>query len=96
MQGDIDINKQFFTTANSKFVLHDGGGFESDDSNNVSTVKDFIARRLEMPDLEDKLHAIWYEFWLSLVARWKPIVQGFASRYLISRDACLRMVYETF
>ncbi|KAG2098871.1 hypothetical protein BD769DRAFT_1512210 [Suillus cothurnatus] len=59
MQGDIDINKQFFTTANSKFVLHDGGGFESDDSNNVSTVKDFIARRLEMPDLEDKLHAIW-------------------------------------
>jgi hypothetical protein len=66
MQGDIDINKQFFTTANSKFVLHDGGGFESDDSNNVSTVKDFIARRLEMPDLEDKLHAIWYDFWLSL------------------------------
>ncbi|KAG1875676.1 hypothetical protein F4604DRAFT_1761481 [Suillus subluteus] len=59
MRDDIDINKQFFTTDNSKFVLHDGGGFESGDNNSVSIVKDFIARRLEMPDLEDKLHAIW-------------------------------------
>ncbi|KAG2039351.1 hypothetical protein BDR03DRAFT_998775 [Suillus americanus] len=59
MRGDIDINKQFFTTDNSKFVLHDGGGFESGDSNSVSIVKDFIVRRLEMPDLEDTLHAIW-------------------------------------
>ncbi|KAG1807811.1 uncharacterized protein BJ212DRAFT_1485389 [Suillus subaureus] len=59
MRGDVDINKQLFTTDNSKFVLHDGGGFESGDGNSVSIVKDFIARRLEMPDLEDKLHAIW-------------------------------------
>ncbi|KAG0707175.1 hypothetical protein DFH29DRAFT_897343 [Suillus ampliporus] len=59
MVSELDIDKQFFTTENSKFVLHDGGGFEGDNNNSVSIVKDFIVRRGEMLHLEDKLHAIW-------------------------------------
>lgn len=59
-RGEADIDKEFIARENNKFVVHDSSGFESGDTNGVSIVKDFIARRSQMSDLKDKVHAIWY------------------------------------
>ncbi|KAG1810388.1 uncharacterized protein HD556DRAFT_49062 [Suillus plorans] len=59
--GQADINKEFISLRNNKFVLHDSKGFEPGDEDNLKKVQDFIDRRREMPP-EDQLHAVWLCF----------------------------------
>ena len=58
-RGGADIDREFISPTNVRFVVHDSLGFESGDERNMEVVKDFVARRKAMPRLEDQLHAIW-------------------------------------
>jgi GTPase SAR1 family protein len=60
--GEADIDHEFFSPQNDRFVLHDSKGFEPGEEGNVNTVRDFIERRRKMPDLKDQLHAVWLCF----------------------------------
>jgi len=57
--GESDIDKEFSSDQNPRFVLHDSQGFEPGEINNFGIVKDFINRRSNAERLEDRLHAIW-------------------------------------
>jgi hypothetical protein len=57
--GDADINTEFISEQNDKFVLHDSKGFEPGAEDNVKIVQDFIQRRRSEPALKDQLHAVW-------------------------------------
>ena len=41
-------------------MLHDSQGFEAGEVENFNTVKNFIDRRRNMPEVKDRLHAVWY------------------------------------
>lgn len=58
-RGEADIDKEFISPENERFVLHDSQGFEAGDSSCFFIAKDFIGRRRKMPKLQDKIHAIW-------------------------------------
>ncbi|KAG6376536.1 hypothetical protein JVT61DRAFT_2530 [Boletus reticuloceps] len=58
-RGIADIDTEFISPTNKRFVVHDSLGFESGDEGNMKIVKDFVARRKAMPELKDQLHAIW-------------------------------------
>ena len=58
--GYAEIDKEIFSEANQQFVLPDSRGFEGDEVGNLKIVKNFIDKRNEMPDIKDKIHAIWY------------------------------------
>ncbi|KAF8121946.1 hypothetical protein EV363DRAFT_1405326 [Boletus edulis] len=58
-RGISDIDQEFVSPTNARFVVHDSLGFESGDEGNMKIVKDFVARRNAMPELKDQLHAIW-------------------------------------
>ncbi|KAF8549886.1 hypothetical protein OG21DRAFT_1514674 [Imleria badia] len=58
-RGTADIEKEFISATNERFVVHDSLGFEAGDEQNIDIVKQFIARRKAMPQLKDQLHAIW-------------------------------------
>ena len=57
--GKADINVEFRHPNNDKFILHDSEGFEPGEVAKFDAVKRFIQEREQMPDLKDKLHAIW-------------------------------------
>ncbi|KAG2108166.1 uncharacterized protein F5147DRAFT_695530 [Suillus discolor] len=58
-RGEADINEEFTAPENERFVVHDSQGFEAGDSKIFKTAKDFIARRRNEPELQDKIHAVW-------------------------------------
>ncbi|KAE9387343.1 hypothetical protein BT96DRAFT_927670 [Gymnopus androsaceus JB14] len=60
--GEADINTEIISNDNGQFVLHDSRGFEPGDLSNVQTVRKFIEGRNRMPELKNKLHAIWLCF----------------------------------
>jgi hypothetical protein len=57
--GVSDINTEIISGDNEQFILHDSQGFEPGEDNNFEIVKNFIETRNVMPDLKDKIHAIW-------------------------------------
>ncbi|KIK20090.1 hypothetical protein PISMIDRAFT_106397, partial [Pisolithus microcarpus 441] len=58
--GQADIEQEFTSPENDRLILHDSKGFEPADGGNYETVKSFIERRKNMPDIKDQLHAVWY------------------------------------
>jgi molecular chaperone DnaK (HSP70) len=56
--GEADIDHEFISPQNNRFVLHDSKGFEPGEEGNVNIVRDFIERRKNMAALKDKLHAV--------------------------------------
>ncbi|KAJ8587350.1 hypothetical protein M405DRAFT_934775 [Rhizopogon salebrosus TDB-379] len=58
-RGEANIDTEFISPQNNRFVLHHSGGFEPGDGGNVDIVRQFIERRGKMPDLGERLHAIW-------------------------------------
>ncbi|KAG2336929.1 hypothetical protein BDR05DRAFT_970748 [Suillus weaverae] len=60
--GDANINTEFISEQNDRFVLHDSKGFEPGEEDNVKTVQDFIQHRRSEPALKDQLHAVWLCF----------------------------------
>ncbi|KAG2033928.1 hypothetical protein BDR03DRAFT_871112, partial [Suillus americanus] len=57
--GEADIDHEFISPQNDRFVLHDSKGFEPGEEGNVNRVQSFIERRRNMSALEDRLHAVW-------------------------------------
>ena len=60
-RGTANIDREFISPTNERFVVHDSLGFEAADEQNMDIVKQFVARRKAMPQLKDQLHAIWSE-----------------------------------
>ncbi|KAG1858794.1 hypothetical protein DFJ58DRAFT_781762 [Suillus subalutaceus] len=60
--GGANIDTEFISNQNDKFVLHDSKGFEPGDEDNLKIVQDFIERRKNMPALKDQLYAVWLCF----------------------------------
>ncbi|KAG2124757.1 hypothetical protein BD769DRAFT_1739285, partial [Suillus cothurnatus] len=60
--GEVSIDHEFTSLQNKRFVLHDSKGFKPGEKDNLTVVRDFIDRRRAMPDLKNKLHAIWLCF----------------------------------
>ncbi|KAF8447265.1 hypothetical protein L210DRAFT_3525408 [Boletus edulis BED1] len=58
-RGIAEIDQEFISSTNERFVVHDSLGFEGGDEGNMEIVKDFVARKKAMPHLNDQLHAIW-------------------------------------
>ncbi|KAG2140935.1 uncharacterized protein EDB93DRAFT_647877 [Suillus bovinus] len=58
-RGEADIEREFIAPENERFVLHDSQGFEAGDGEIFTTAKKFISCRREMPELRDKIHAVW-------------------------------------
>jgi hypothetical protein len=56
--GISDINTEIIS-GNGLVVVHYSQGFEPGEDNNFEIVKNFIESRSAMPDLKDKIHAIW-------------------------------------
>lgn len=44
---------------NTQLVIHDSGGFEAAETNNLNEVKRFILYCAGMTELERQLHCIW-------------------------------------
>ncbi|KAG1744542.1 uncharacterized protein EDB91DRAFT_1246668 [Suillus paluster] len=61
-RGDANIDTEFISEQNERFVLHDSKGFEPGEEDNLKIVQNFIERRKNMPALKDQLHAIWLCF----------------------------------
>ncbi|KAG2137847.1 uncharacterized protein EDB93DRAFT_1253505 [Suillus bovinus] len=60
--GEASIDHEFISPQNDRFVLHDSKGFEPGEIDNLKVVRDFIERRRVMPDLKNRLHAVWLCF----------------------------------
>ncbi|KAG1885421.1 hypothetical protein F4604DRAFT_1573546, partial [Suillus subluteus] len=60
--GEANIDIEFISNQNDRFVLHDSKGFEPGDEDNLKIVQDFIERRKNMPMLKDQLYAVWLCF----------------------------------
>ncbi|KAF8883264.1 hypothetical protein BD779DRAFT_1472579 [Infundibulicybe gibba] len=58
--GVSSIEQEITSPHNNRFVLHDSQGFAAGEVANFNTVKNFIQRRANMPNVKDRLHAIWF------------------------------------
>lgn len=45
-------------------VIHDSGGFEAGEGENLRAVKEFIEWRGRQSKLSEQLHCIWYGFYI--------------------------------
>ncbi|KAG1723666.1 uncharacterized protein EDB91DRAFT_1255563 [Suillus paluster] len=86
-RGKTDIDKEFIAPENGRFVLHDSEGFEGGDSASFSDAKEFIARRRKMPELKDKIHAVW--LCLSIPHANGRLVESAVEEFLTSRKEIL-------
>jgi hypothetical protein len=59
-RGEAEIRREILSDDNNRFVLHDSRGFEGGEVDNFKLVEEFIKERMRMPQLKDKLHAVWY------------------------------------
>ncbi|KAF8322430.1 hypothetical protein F5887DRAFT_1028395 [Amanita rubescens] len=57
--GDANIEREYTSSANPNFILHDSKGFEAGSGVNWDTVETFLKRRLKY-DLPGRIHAIWF------------------------------------
>lgn len=57
--GEADIDYEFISPQNERFVFHDSKGFEPGERDNLEMVQGFIERRSNIPALKDRLHAVW-------------------------------------
>ncbi|KAF8872828.1 hypothetical protein BD779DRAFT_1679530 [Infundibulicybe gibba] len=58
--GVSSIHQEITSPKNKRFILHDSQGFAPGEVENFNTVKNFILQRANMPNLPDRLHAIWF------------------------------------
>ncbi|KAF8888607.1 hypothetical protein BD779DRAFT_1523915 [Infundibulicybe gibba] len=58
--GVSNIEQEITSDMNPRFILHDSQGFAAGEIENFITVKNFIERRARMPNIKDRLHAIWF------------------------------------
>ncbi|KAJ8587345.1 hypothetical protein M405DRAFT_821767 [Rhizopogon salebrosus TDB-379] len=59
---EANIDTEIISPQHDRFVLHSSKGFDPGEEDNVNIVHQFIERREKMPDLRDRLHAVWLCF----------------------------------
>ncbi|OJA11288.1 hypothetical protein AZE42_05694 [Rhizopogon vesiculosus] len=64
-RGETDINTEFISEQNDKFVLHESKGFEPGEGDNLEIVQQFIQQRRQMMVLKYQVHAVWLCFEIS-------------------------------
>ncbi|KAI6008036.1 hypothetical protein EDC04DRAFT_2907339 [Pisolithus marmoratus] len=84
--GEADIEKEFTSPHDDRFIFHDSRGFEPGDSGNYETVMSFIKRR-RMPDIKDQLHAVWLCFQIPIPTHGERLLEDAAEAFLaIGKD----------
>ncbi|OAX33210.1 hypothetical protein K503DRAFT_749010 [Rhizopogon vinicolor AM-OR11-026] len=68
--GEVNINTEYISQQNDKFVLHFSKGFEPGEEDNVKIVQEFIQQRGRMEALGDRLHAVWLCFEVPRAGGW--------------------------
>ncbi|KAF8800648.1 hypothetical protein BYT27DRAFT_7117125 [Phlegmacium glaucopus] len=56
--GTADINREYTSLANPRFILHDSKGFEPGNNGTWTIVEQFLKERQKF-DLPNKIHALW-------------------------------------
>jgi len=57
--GDADIEREYTSSVNPRFILHDSKGFEAGSKTNWGTIERFLQRSHAYLDLSRRIHAIW-------------------------------------
>ncbi|KAK7442497.1 hypothetical protein VKT23_016095 [Stygiomarasmius scandens] len=57
--GEADITREYTSSTNPRFILHDSKGFESGSDKTWAIVENFIRNRCSAKSLKDRLHTIW-------------------------------------
>ncbi|KAF8119956.1 hypothetical protein EV363DRAFT_1486982 [Boletus edulis] len=84
-RGVSNIDTEFISAMNKRFVVHDSLGFESYET--VDMVKEFVARRRAMPGLRNQLHAVW--LCLEIPYAGNRLLEAGVARFLQRRDEIL-------
>ena len=64
--GVSNIDTEIIASENGRFVMHDSQGFEHGEGENFKKVVDFLKVRKDMPNVRDRVHAVWYVYCSSI------------------------------
>jgi hypothetical protein len=59
-RGEHEIEHEITFTNHDGYVFHDSRGFESGGENELKFVQEFVRRRSQERQLNQRLHAIWF------------------------------------
>jgi hypothetical protein len=59
-RGEHDIEHELTFTNHGGYVFHDSRGFEAGNENELKIVQEFVRRRSQEKQLNQRLHAIWF------------------------------------
>jgi hypothetical protein len=65
-RGQHDINDELIFTNHDGYVFHDSRGFEAGSKDELETVQEFVKSKSQQTRLRDRLHAIWFVFFVNL------------------------------
>jgi hypothetical protein len=83
-RGEHDIEDELTFTNHDGYVFHDSRGFEAGNEDELRIVQEFVRRRLQERQLNDKLHAIWFVHFVSCdctFTRFTFLLSGIAFRW---------------
>ncbi|KIM64407.1 hypothetical protein SCLCIDRAFT_1213244 [Scleroderma citrinum Foug A] len=95
-RGIADINKELTSEMNARFILHDSKGFEPGENDNLATVKQFIDRRKNHPEIKEQLHAVWLCFQIPLVSHGQRMMETGMEQFLREKRKILGNVPTVF
>ncbi|KAJ3556348.1 hypothetical protein NP233_g11999 [Leucocoprinus birnbaumii] len=58
--GEADIEREYTSSVNPRFIIHDSKGFEAGSEANWDTIESFLRRSVAYPELSRRIHAIWF------------------------------------
>ncbi|KAI6041813.1 hypothetical protein EDC04DRAFT_2601446 [Pisolithus marmoratus] len=90
--GKADIEKEFISPQNDRFVLHDSKGFEPADNVNIDIVKLFIEDRKKREHVRDQLHAVWLSFPIPIDAHGDRLLKDGAETFLKQDNSVLHNI----
>ena len=61
-----DINIAIIGSGNGNFLLLESLGFEHEEGENFKKVVNFLKDRKDMPNVRDRVHAVWYVYCSSI------------------------------
>ena len=65
-RGEHDIDDELIFTNNNGYIFHDSRGFEAGGHDELEIVRTFIVRKSREKQMRDRLHAIWFVFFVYL------------------------------
>ena len=65
-RGQHDIYDELIFTKHDGYIFHDSRGFEAGSKDELATVQEFVKNKSGQKRLRDRLHAIWFVFFVDL------------------------------